>query len=46
MNYAENMVMHGFRIERIRKVPGMNAALVEMRHEQSQAKLCWLDNKE
>ena len=24
----------------------MNAALVEMRHEQSQAKLCWLDNKE
>lgn len=37
-------VLHGFRITRIREIPQLDGRLVEMRHEDCGAELCWMDN--
>ena len=40
------MKLHGFTVDRVRRVDELNATLVEMIHDQTGAGLCWMDNGE
>ncbi|MBR1823140.1 MAG: insulinase family protein [Ruminococcus sp.] len=36
--------LHGFKVTQIREIPQLDGRLVQMRHEDCGAELCWLDN--
>ena len=38
--------LHGFTVDRVRRVDELNASLVEMSHDKTGAALCWMDNGE
>lgn len=38
--------LHGFNVNRVRRVEELNASLVEMSHDRTGAALCWMDNGE
>lgn len=38
--------LHGFTVERVRKVEELSGTLYEMRHDKTGAELCWMDNGE
>ena len=40
------MKLHGFTVDRVRRVDELNATLVEMSHDKTGAALCWMDNGE
>ena len=44
MKYTEQQMIHSFRIVRIRRSEELGGNLVEMAHEKTGARLCWLDN--
>ncbi len=46
MSLTTGMQLHGFTVDRIRAVAELNANLVEMSHDKTGAKLCWVDNGE
>ena len=44
MQFLLNETTHGFRVIRVRDSAELNGRLVEMRHDKTGARLCWLDN--
>ena len=46
MNLTTGTKLHGFTVDRVRKVEELNATLVEMSHDKTGASLCWMDNGE
>lgn len=38
--------LHGFTVDRVRRVDELDATLVEMSHDKTGASLCWMDNGE
>lgn len=40
------MKIHGFTVDRVRRVDELSATLVEMTHDKTGAALCWMDNGE
>ncbi len=46
MSLTVGMKLHGFTVNRVRAVAELNANLVEMSHDKTQAQLCWVDNGE
>ena len=45
MKFFENQVCHGFRVSSVRYSKELNANIIEMNHEKTGARLCWLDNQ-
>ena len=39
-------ILHGFRVERIRRFEELDGSLYEMKHVKTGAELCWLDRKD
>ncbi len=46
MNLKTGTKLHGFTVDRVRRVEELNATLVEMSHDKTGAALCWMDNGE
>ncbi len=46
MSLTAGTKLHGFTVDRVRKVAELNANLVEMSHDKTGAQLCWVDNGE
>ena len=46
MNLETGTKLHGFTVDRIRRVEELSATLVEMTHDKTGAALCWMDNGE
>lgn len=46
MKLTTGMELCGFTVQRVRVIKELDAVLVEMIHEHSGARLCWMDNKE
>ena len=46
MSLTAGMKLHGFTVDRVRAVAELSANLVEMSHDKTGAKLCWVDNGE
>ena len=46
MSLTAGQKLHGFTIDRVRQVTELSANLVEMSHDKTGAKLCWVDNGE
>ena len=46
MSLTAGQKLHGFTVDRVRQVPELSANLVEMSHDKTGAKLCWVDNGE
>ena len=44
MSLTAGMKLHGFTVDRVREVAELSAHLVEMSHDKTGAKLCWVDN--
>jgi len=44
MQFLQDEKLHGFRIIRVRDSAELSGRLVEMIHEKTGARLCWLDN--
>ncbi|MBR6425849.1 MAG: hypothetical protein IKS29_07845 [Oscillospiraceae bacterium] len=38
--------LHGFEVTRVREIEELGGSLVEMTHEKTGARLCWLDRSE
>lgn len=45
MEYVPGGKTHGFRVTRVRKSGELRADVIEMIHEKTGARLCWVDNK-
>ena len=46
MSLTAGQKLHGFTVDRVRAVAELSANLVEMSHDKTGAKLCWVDNGE
>ena len=44
MKLSVGTKLHGFEVTRIREIQQLDGRLVEMRHEETGAELCWMDN--
>ncbi|MBR3166652.1 MAG: insulinase family protein, partial [Lachnospiraceae bacterium] len=44
MQFLQDEKLHGFRIIRVRDSAELSGCLMEMIHEKTGARLCWLDN--